>query len=381
MVFLSFFIVPLMIAIAGYIFFGRKISPKELAVQILIEAVVVAMICGAIYHSNTADTETWNGRVSSKTRDMVSCRHAYPCHCHSVSCGKNCTTFHCDVCYEHPFDVDWNVHTTNGETVGISRIDSQGLGQPPRWSSTGIGEPTSLPHSYTNYIKAAPDTIFRGQGEIKEQMPSYPNRYYDYYRLDHLAQFGVSVPDAPAWNKSIAELNGDLGHKMQANLVVMLAKGKGREWYKTLERSWVGGKKNDIVLVIGLNADDTIAWSEVMAWTDYAYFKVRLRDDVMAIGKLDRNAIIAAANEDVAKYFKRKPMSDFSYLAASVTPSRTEYVVGMVIAILVAIGLTWVFEEVDAFDDEDQEEEALEGFFGRLLRRRPKPQVVKKSRY
>jgi hypothetical protein len=355
MIFLSFFIVPLLIAIGGYLFFGKRITVKELLLQLFIQTAVVGIICSIVYYKNTTDTETWNGRVAAKTREKVSCGHSYPCRCRPVSCGKNCTTVHCDTCYEHFYDVDWDVRTTLNEGINIDRVDRQGLTEPPRWTSTKIGEPTSMPHSYTNYIKAAPDTIFRTQGTTAEAMPTYPQSYYDYYRLDRLVQIGTAVPDVAEWNKDLSELNADMGSAKQANIVITLVKGHGRDWYKTLERSWIGGKKNDVVLVIGLNSDDTIAWTETMAWTDYSYFRIKLRDDVLAIGKLDRAAIFAAIRDGVGKNFKRKPMSDFAYLAASVTPTGWENFWGLFFSILSAAGLMYWCEEQDIFGDEERE--------------------------
>jgi len=355
MIFLSFFALPLLLFIGGYIWFGRKISLQELALQIVIQALFVGTICAIIYHKNTYDEETWNGRVASKSRDIVSCSHAYPCNCRMESCGKDCTTLHCDTCYMHSYDVVWIVRTSNNEGVEISRIDLQGLGEPPRWAAVKIGEPTSISHSYENYIKASPDTLFRSQGDTKESMPGYPNGYYDYYRLDHLVQFGVSVPDAADWNRELAELNADLGKSKQVNIIIALVGGKERRWFKTLERHWIGGKKNDAVLVIGVDKDGTISWAETMAWTDHAYFKVKLRDDIREIGKLDRTAILAAIRSDVSGHFKHKSMDDFKYLMASITPTTTEYVVGLVLSIIISVLLIWWCEEKDVFGDEDEE--------------------------
>lgn len=364
MIFLAFFLVPLLIAVSGYIWFGKRVTLKELILQVVLQAVVVGCTCAVIYYKNTDDTETWNGRIEGKSRDIVSCSHSYPCNCRSVSCGKNCSTTHCDTCHEHSYDVDWNVRTSNNEHFEISRVDSQGINEPPRWSSVRMGEPTSLPHHYENYIKASPDSIFRSGGESKEVMPGYPNGYYDYYRLDRLVQVGMSIPDAAEWNKDLTELNADLGRARQVNIVLVLTRDKPREWYKYLERQWIGGKKNDVVLVINTSADGAISWVETMAWTDHAYFKVRLRDEVYSIGKLDRAAIFGALRADISEQFKRKPMSDFSYLRAAVTPSTTEFVVGMIVCTIAALLLGWWVEENDIFGDEDRDGR----FYSRMYR-------------
>lgn len=374
MIFLSLFAVPLVIALVGYVIFGSKISPKELACQLALEAVFVLLCIGVIRYKDSWDVEVWNGRIASKSRDVVSCAHAYLCHCHSVSCGKGCTTMHCDICHLHPFDVDWDAETTNREGITIDRVsgDLQGLTEPPRWTSVRVGEPTSLTHSYQNYIKASPDTVFRGQGDDpKEQTPSYPSNVYDYYRLDHLVQFGVSVPDAKEWNDSLAQIDADLGRTKEVNVVVVLARGKPHSWFRVLERRWIGGKKNDAVVVVGTDGA-AVQWAEVMAWTDHAYFKVKLRDDILAVGSLDREKILAAIAQDTGKEYVRKPMKDFQYLRASAAPSRGEFAVAFALSVVFSLGLTWFFEENDVFDDEEEEEEEIESFFSRILGRKPK---------
>jgi hypothetical protein len=374
MIFLSLFAVPLLIALASYVIFGSKISPKELALWLAIQAVFTLAAVGILRYRDAADIEVWNGRIAAKSRDVVSCAHAYPCNCHPVSCGKNCTSVHCDICHLHAYDVDWDVRTSNGEGVEIDRVsgDLQGTTEPPRWTSVKIGEPTSLTHSYQNYVKAAPDSIFRGQGEDpKEQTPGYPSGVYDYYRLDHLVQFGLSVPDAKEWNEGLAQIDADLGKAKQVNVVLVLAAGKPHSWFRVLERRWIGGKKNDAVVVVGTEGT-TIQWAEVMAWTDHAYYKVKLRDELLAIGKLDRQKMLDAIAQTTAKEYVRKPMEDFAYLRASVTPTRGEFITAFVLSVLLSVGLAWFFEENDVFGDEDEEEEEIESFFSRILGRKPK---------
>jgi hypothetical protein len=72
-------------------------------------------------------------------------------------------------------------------------------------------------------------------------------------RLDRLVTVGMSLPDAQAWNHELARINADLGRPKQVNIVVALALNKPQDWYWALEESWVGGKKNDAVLVVSVD--------------------------------------------------------------------------------------------------------------------------------
>jgi hypothetical protein len=359
---LAFFLillgVPLVIAAFAFVFLNG-ITWKELACIAGVQLVIAGSSAGICSCANKHDVEVWNGRVASKNSQHVSCSHSYPCNCHEVCSGsgknRSCST-HCDTCYEHSYDVDWEVHTTNGEEVDIDRVDRQGIYEPPRFRATVIGEPTSLTHSYENYVKDSPGTLFRHQG-LKEKyaasIPTYPQNVFDYYRLNRLVTVGFSVPDAAAWNSALSDLNADLGRSKQANIIVVIVKDTPDDWYYALEESWIGGKKNDVILVVSVDADMKPQWATVMCWTTNELFKVKLRDDVMNDPTLTRDAVIADLRTNVSQYFVRKPMSDFEYLSSSITPSPTEWWVTMIIGLIAAVGMIVFFQMNDVFNEED----------------------------
>lgn len=356
MIFAVLFFIPLLIAIGGFVFL-KGITWKEFLVQVLAQVLIAGASAGLVYCVNTSDVEVWNGRVTSKASEHVSCSHSYSCNCRQECTGsgkdQRCSQV-CDTCYEHSYDVDWNVFTSNGEQVEIDRIDRQGVDEPPRFTQVQIGEPTAVRHTYTSYIKAAPDTLFRHQG-LKDRyagsIPDYPGRVYDYYRMDRLVASGVGVPNPVEWNATLSEVNADLGAPRQANIIVVFT-NQPRDWYYALEETWIGGKKNDIVLVVGVDQALSPIWVEVMAWTIDPTFKVKLRDDMLAQGALTPKKVADALRRNVLTYHKRKPMKDFEYLKASIVPSTTQWVITLILGILSAIGLAWLFEVHDPFGDE-----------------------------
>src|SRR5271169_6686133 len=112
MVFFVLLAIPLLIAIGGFVLFKGKITPKEFALQMGIQLVVAGAAAAIVHYSSVHDTEVWNGVVASKKSEHVSCSHSYSCNCHSCNCDSkgNCSTC-CDTCYEHLYDVDWDVFT------------------------------------------------------------------------------------------------------------------------------------------------------------------------------------------------------------------------------------------------------------------------------
>lgn len=139
------FLIPVVIAILFVIYHRKTHEPMETLKITAILTVGSVALQSLLYVTLTlgkaADVELLNGYVTGKERDVVSCSHSYECMCYyTESCSgsgtsRSCTrTRHCSTCYEHSYDVDWDVHTTVGNLT-IDRIDRQGLDQPPRWTA------------------------------------------------------------------------------------------------------------------------------------------------------------------------------------------------------------------------------------------------------
>jgi hypothetical protein len=281
MILLALLLIPTTIAVLTFVFGKQYVTWQEFLSQIGAQTLVMAGAMWALYSLDTVDTEIWAGRVSNKAREEVSCSHSYTCNCVTSCSGsgsnQSCSTS-CQTCYEHSYDVDWAVYTTNSERLEIDRVSRQGLKKPERWGAVKIGEPTAVAHSYTNYIKAAPDTLFRHQGLIEKyqsKMAVYPGTIYDYYHINRLSQVGINVPDAEQWNRDLEQINADIGKAKQANLAVVLVNGLPDDYFEAVEQEWVGGKKNDVVAMIGTDGQ-TIQWVRIMAWTNSEMFKVQL---------------------------------------------------------------------------------------------------------
>ena len=351
------FLIPAIMATIFFVLAKRSITLKEFLLQMAIQACIAGISAYIIYNYNTWDQETLNGTVVSKTREEVSCSHSYECNCYESCSGsgssRSCSRV-CSTCYEHSYDVDWNVNSDIGSST-IDRVDRQGLDQPSRWTRAKVGEPYSDSHRYINYIKAAPDTLFRHQGLVekyKDKIPNYPDKIFDYYRIDRMITVNKSLPDLNEWNRNLSDINRDIGQARQVNMIVVIANNLPIEYFYALEQAWIGAKKNDVVLVIGTNDNNEITWTETMAWTTNQLFKIKLRDQIMDLKTIDREKIISILKEEVSSGYIRRPMKDFEYLKASITPSVSEWVVSLILGILASIGISyWVYTQ-DVFDEE-----------------------------
>lgn len=352
MILFTLLAIPMLIALLAFLFGGRYITWKEFLAQIAIQFVVIGGASYAIYQANLSDVEVLGGRITDKKREQVHCRHSYQCYCVSVSCGKNCRTNICQTCYHHSYDVDWEVKSTVGN-FDIDTIDWQGVQEPPRWTKVVIGEPAARLHSYTNYIKASPDSLFRKSGNLekyKDSIPNYPSLVYDYHRIDRLVQIGTTYPvDATAWNKAIEEINADVGFAKQASVSVVLA-NKEEEFANAIEQKWLGGKKNDVIVAIGTDGY-TISWVKVLAWTYSEMLKIQIRDDVLNLKTLDRVKVLSVIKDDVTNLYIRKPMDDFKYLTSSITPTTGEYLFVLILGIVLSVGLSYFMFTNDEYEE------------------------------
>jgi hypothetical protein len=328
---------------AGALFWHRKkFERAALIVLAVVGPLVVLIGYGGVLFHNRVDTEVWNGEVTKKYSEHVSCEHSYSCNCRTQ--GKTTT---CDTCYEHDYDVDWKVENTAGDDIKIRRIDAQGLYEPPRWSQIHIGDPVAQTHRFINYVMGAKDSLFNTReqktliGTYKSMIPSYPDGIYDYYKIRRVLLVG-NVPmnelTLNAWNQQLALMLRPLGPRKQVNVILVLTTVQDPNFANALRAAWLGSKKNDVVAVIGTSHYPTVDWVRVFSWSDNEAFKIQLADAIQDKGTLDPVDTTTLIGGWVNRDFQRKHMKDFSYLAWESTPSMSACVIIALLSLAATAG-------------------------------------------
>jgi hypothetical protein len=319
-----------------------RITWKEFLIQIVVVSLLMTGGYFASRWQSTQDTEVWNAEVSEKKRERVSCEHSYTCNCRTYRCGKTQCT-HCDTCYEHGYDVSWFVYTTADEHFVIDRINRQGTNEPPRWTAIKIGDPTARTHDFTNYIKANPWSLLNKSDETTSySIPAYPGTVYDYHYVDRFIHEG-SVSEAKEWNRELQILNGSVGVDKQVNVIIVVT-NETESFSYALQNAWLGGKKNDFIIVIGSKDGHMIEWARVISWSHSELLKVEVRDALIEIGNLEKRAeILQMLKMHIMKGFIRMEMNDYKYLLAGVEPSETAMWILLVIGLVTSSGLSWYF--------------------------------------
>lgn len=343
-------IVPVCWPMISRFIFGNRITLQEVCIQTGVTTLLVIMVWLAGQYTSTMDSEIWNGLITEKDKVRVSCSHSYRCNCHTSCTGsgdnRSCTEV-CQTCYEHPNDWDWRVYSTVGE-FNINRIDRRGSSTPPRWTLVELGEPASIPHRYTNYIKAVPNSLFgkRNVDLSRYNIPEYP-KVYDYYRYSRV--LNVSTVDLKFINGLNTILNSDLrtlGAKKEVNIIVVFTDSDPSYKY-ALESAWIGGKKNDVIIIVGSSAPPVIDWVDTITLgmnRGNELLTVILGDKLRELSIDNPNNFAYTITSTIDSHFDRTPMEEFEYLKDDIEPPTWLLIFTIVISLVVSGGLTFYFK-------------------------------------
>lgn len=311
----GFFILSLLMWVFAIRAWPHHVTWKEAGLFLLIQTLVIGTVYYGSMYGKGYDKQILNGQVTNKYHERVSCSHSYPCRCRTVTSGsgKNRTTSTvCDTCYLHAYDVDWIVQSDVGGNY-IDRIDSQGTSEPPRWTAVQIGEPYSKESSYYNYIKASPLSIFN-KSSLNEQVeiPDYLH-VHDYYRINRVIDYKSKFSHDGELNRLLNEKMKLLGPVKKVNLVVVLH-SLGETYAEKLKTKELGGKINDVFVVIDMAPDGQFNSVAVFSWSKDDIVNVRIRDALLDVGKYDAQAMTTAITENIKTSYQARSIKEFEYL-------------------------------------------------------------------
>lgn len=329
--------------------FPHKITMKEWGLQFLgliLSTGLCAGIIGIVSFSNTYDTEILNGYVTSKQSVHVSCDHMYQCGQSCSTDGKGNTSCVPIYCPEHAYDVDWDVHTTVG-TFTIDRVDRQGLHEPKRFTDVNIGE-FAATSSYTkNYLLIDKGRFDTDEAIVKKyegKVPKYPDTF-DYYRFNRV----VNTTDR-SFNYLNVFLNNNLremGARKQLNIIVVVTE-YSNDFYNALYKEWNGGKKNDVILVYGIDSSNNIKWFRATSFADgqdnrelLARLRLETHDQQLSLNLVQKQLSI------IDKNFTRLPNETFSYIDSFQDTSIGLILLCMFFNILTSIGIAYYMYKED----------------------------------
>ncbi len=337
-----------------------SINWTEMTIQITLCSVLTLATWQLGIYGQTVDTEIWNGQVTEKKVIDDHYQTSYQCNCRTTSCGKDCSTTTCDTCYEDHYTRHYNGYSTAGnwtfdyiDTTSRSRRNS--FPPPASYTKCKIGEPASREHTYTNYVQAVPESLFHDDGAINtyaEKVPNYP-RVFGHYKIHRVLNVDTNYKHAGALNTMLNDQLRVLGPLKQANIVVIITEIDDPSYRYAVERAWLGGEKNDVVLFIGVDGME-ITWVDVMTWALNAgneMFHVKTRDGIKDLGTLEDPAqVVNVLTKNIRTMYDRPEMKDFEYLADAIDPPTWAIWLAVFFAIGGSLILTLVFHKFEVND-------------------------------
>lgn len=102
---------------------------------------------------------------------------------------------------------------------------------------------------------------------------------------------------------------------------------------------WLGGKKNDSVILIGSVDGHKIDWVDVVSWAKNKGYTINLKDSILHIGTLDkRDEIVKTIVIESKNDFVRMHMKDYKWLTRNFQPSSDAMITLFILATLVSLG-------------------------------------------
>lgn len=337
---LGLLIIPFVIAAVSWKLLPFTITRNEFIAQVVCTLIIGFASFKISAWGSMQDTEYWHGHVTGKDNGVESC-----CHCSTVCDSRNkdgnCTSSHTEC--DHSLDYWWSVDVSTGDSLndGCNGWPSD----PDWWTSIRVGDPATVPHQYTNYLLADPDSlrIPNTSEKFKGMVPEYPGQ--GSFEIASRRALGVGVKPPQGWTSRLRDINAELGPKHQVDLMILLTNVQDPDFVHAVEAEWLYGPKNALTVVLGVQ-DGTVTWAGVSSISSVQELRIDIRDKLPGRSLQDPTLLddIAAL---VASEFHRRPMSEFEYLESAATPRGWSLVLTYLFNILAACGLTFLVHKKD----------------------------------
>jgi hypothetical protein len=350
--------IPVGIVCAGAWRLRGTISVAEAVVACLISVAVQAGAWYGLRAQGLQTLEYWNGVVSAKPKGTRPCCHCTTV-CDSTDQDGNCTSSHEDC--DHWRDYWWKLEFSTGD-VQFSNCNSSP--EPPRWwRDTRRGDPASLPHAYTNYLRADPESILHHTAEPEQlrTVPKFPTVGPYAHEVPKVLTDGTTgVP--LGWQDELMRVNARLGQRVKRcldggevkdvctrlgiDLMVVLTSQSDPSWAHAVEAAWLYGPKNAFIVVIGMDSG-VIAWARTVSISETSQATAILSHELP--GKTLELETLRFIGQVTTTHVRRTPMAEFRYMLIEAQPRGWRVGVLFLLALALGIGLVVLVDRYDFF--------------------------------
>lgn len=106
---------------------------------------------------------------------------------------------------------------------------------------------------------------------------------------------------------------------------------------------WYGGKKNDIIVIIGIDGNKRIQYTRVHSWSLHSIIDIKIRNNISEMQVLDINLAIDIIIQEINKDYVRRSFKEFEYLKWRILPSTLSLFMFTSLLILISGFIGWKF--------------------------------------
>jgi len=332
---------------------NKEFILKEFAIQFLAITLILIGSYFLLFSTTTdlVDNEVYNGKIVKIIKEEP---YDYNYDCSTKTCDStgNCRTIQ-KTCTSTEPEKRYIV-TSNKEKINISKLEwniskndfraketktyrsnqtsfSKLRGEGDIWIVIPNKQiPTSVEHSYINYVVVAKHNIVNRKAlesdinyHINEKtLLPYPTLYSNKYGATLLNRV-IDTTNSGLASSYLKELNMvamRVGKSKQANPIIYIT-NQGRDFKNILETYYKGGKKNDTILILGVDDKKDIVWADSISWSKTVDFSINIgnvfTDSKFNLNEVDK--IVSTFENSIVKYYIRKPMEEFKYLSENIT--------------------------------------------------------------
>lgn len=357
--------IPCIVAVVVYVHWHHAVTLWELAILLITPLLFLSLSSCAVECARTLDTEYLGGYVQQAAyyeawNEYI---HKTCSRCLSYDKDGSCSasvSYDCSYVQEH--DPYWELATTLGRFFCsepmFERLTEQfgnklfvelhrnyhtkdGDKYVTVWrNEPQTIEPVALSHTYENRIPVS-NSVYKFQPIDSKRSP-----VLDYPEVQDLKQATILGPSVRGKQTAQVRLdywNAVLGGSKQVRIFILLFKGQPLQAGFDQQAYWQGGNKNELVVTIGLTADEVPTWCHVFSWTEREDLKVAVRQAVLSQQPLDLPGFVDWLGPTVEQKWVRKRFRDFAYL--QVQPPLWYVVLAFLVVLAMSVGIaTWVVQ-------------------------------------
>lgn len=211
-------------------------------------------------------------------------------------------------------------------------------------NKTGWIEPVTTTRHFKNKIKAAPSLF--SYSKVPTNISVYPwPESTDLFVSDRVMGTARASISTLKWD----QMNASIGARKKVNLIIVGYGDRGMDIAEYQESKWIGGKKNDLVIVFGGNPNEKPNWVKVFGWTEKDIVKENIQS--MLLDSKINDDIITNIQAEVVKNYVIKDWTKFDYIKIEPPASAYWIYFGVMILTQVGFGVWYNINDIDQSTD------------------------------